>query len=252
MKQYGSNFLRLLISSLLLAIGSASLAAPASPGEDSQDTAANAEKAEPATRTLYLIRHGDYDHADDRDPEVGKALVPIGVAQARLVGARLRGMPIAWDALFTSPMTRALETAKVIGDDLDLEATVSRNLRECTPPTWREDIMEDETPEDLAACDKQLDEAFTQFFQPAMGAERHEIVSAHGNVIRSFVVRALGVDKESWLGMSIGNCSLTVIQVNPDGTMKVLAFSDIGHIPPNLQTRTSPGKPRDLMVPLSK
>ena len=30
-------------------------------------------------RTLYLIRHGDYDHEDDRDPDVGKALVPLGV-----------------------------------------------------------------------------------------------------------------------------------------------------------------------------
>jgi serine/threonine-protein phosphatase PGAM5 len=220
-----------------------------SQGDSSASPAATEEKATAATRTLYLIRHGDYDHADDRDPEVGKALVPIGVAQARLVGARLRGMPIAWDALYTSPMTRALETAKVIGDDLDLEVTVSRNLRECTPPTWREDIMKDEKPEDLAACEQQFDEAFAQLFQPAMGAKRNEIISAHGNVIRSFVVRALGVDKESWLGMSIGNCSLTVIQIKGDGTMKVLAFSDVGHIPPNLQTRTTPGKPRDLKVP---
>ncbi|MBZ0114733.1 MAG: histidine phosphatase family protein [Thermoanaerobaculia bacterium] len=247
MKKPTPTFVHSLAASLvvLLALSAVSLAIPSSP----EEAAEGEELLAPATRTLYLIRHGDYDHADDRDPEVGKALVPIGVAQARLVGARLRGMPVAWDALYTSPMTRALETAKVIGDDLGMEPEVSRNLRECTPPTWREDIMKEEKPEDLAACEKQLDEAFAQFFQPAKGAERHEIVSAHGNVIRSFLVRALGVDKESWLGMSIGNCSLTVIQVKPDGAMKVLAFSDVGHIPPNLQTRTSPGEPRDLKVP---
>ncbi|MEJ2582932.1 MAG: hypothetical protein P8127_15065, partial [Acidobacteriota bacterium] len=38
-------------------------------------------------RTVYLIRHGEYDHDDERDPEVGKGLVPLGVAQARIIGA---------------------------------------------------------------------------------------------------------------------------------------------------------------------
>ena len=30
------------------------------------------EKAD-GVRTVYLIRHGEYDHDDERDPEVGKA-----------------------------------------------------------------------------------------------------------------------------------------------------------------------------------
>lgn len=200
-------------------------------------------------RTLYLIRHGDYDHQDERDPEVGKALVPLGVAQARLVGARLRGLPVTWSALHASPMTRARETARVIAQDLGLEVEISRLLRECTPPTRRADVMADETPEDLAACRQQIDDAFERFFVPASGEERHELVVGHGNVIRSFVTRALGVDSEAWLGMSIGNCSLTVIRVGADGAMKVLSFGDVGHIPPNLQTRTAPETPTDLKVP---
>ena len=146
-------------------------------------------------------------------------------------------------------MTRAFETARVVGEDLGLEVETARNLRECTPPTRREDIMADETAEDLAACKTQIDEAFAEYFVPSLEGERHEVVVAHSNIIRSFVVSALGVDPLSWLGMSIGNCSLTVIQVQPDGAMKVLTFSDVGHIPPNLQTRTSPGQPRDLEVP---
>jgi hypothetical protein len=36
-------------------------------------------------RTLYLIRHGQYDHDDDRDPDIGKALIPLGIAQSKLV-----------------------------------------------------------------------------------------------------------------------------------------------------------------------
>ena len=81
--------------------------------------------------------------------------------------------------------------------------------------------MADETAEDLAACETQIDEAFAEYFVPSLRGERHEVMVGHGNIIRSFVVRALGVDPLSWLGMSIGNCSLTVIQVQPDGAMKV-------------------------------
>lgn len=201
-------------------------------------------------RTLYLIRHGDYDHDDERDPDVGKALVPLGVVQARLLGARLRGMPVHFDALHTSTMTRARQTAQVLADDLPgLETETTRVLRECTPPTWRTDIMEEETAEDLRACVEQLEAGWKEFFQPSPDRDRHELISAHGNVIRYFVTKALKVDTEAWLGMSIGNCSLTVIKILPDGAMKLLSFGDVGHIPPNLQTRTFPGKPRDLAVP---
>jgi serine/threonine-protein phosphatase PGAM5 len=201
-------------------------------------------------RTVYLIRHGDYDHEDDRDPDVGKALVPLGVAQARIVGARLRGMPVDFTSLHSSTMTRARQTALVIGEEFpDLELQTSRLIRECTPPTWREDIMADETEEDLLACAEQLEEAFPVFFAPSPDADRHDIVVCHGNVIRYFVTRVLKVDTLAWLGMSIGNCSLTVVKINADGSMKLLSYGDVGHLPPNLTTRTAPGPAIDLSVP---
>jgi serine/threonine-protein phosphatase PGAM5 len=53
----------------------------------------------------------------------------------------------------------------------------------------------------------------------------------------------------AWLGMSIGNCSLTVVTINADGSMKLLSYGDVGHLPPNLTTRTAPGQPIDLQIP---
>jgi serine/threonine-protein phosphatase PGAM5 len=201
-------------------------------------------------RTIYLIRHGEYDIEDEADPFVGKGLVPLGVAQARLVAARLRGMPIDFTSLWSSTMTRARQTALVIAEEFpDLGLHISPLISECTPPTWRKDVMDGETVADLAACTKRLDEAFDRFLAPSPDADRHDIVVCHGNVIRYFVTRALKVDTESWLGMSIANCGLTVITVNADGSMKLLSFSDSGHIPPNLTTRTAPGGPVDLQIP---
>ncbi len=201
-------------------------------------------------RTVYLIRHGEYDQDDERDPYVGKALVPLGVAQAKLLAARLRGMPVEFDSLHSSTMARARQTALLIGEEFpDLELRASSLISECTPPTWREDVMADETEEDLGQCRTTLEEAFPIYLAPSPDRDRHDLVVCHGNVIRYFVTKALKVDTMAWLGMSIGNCSLTVITIKADGSMKVLSFSDVGHLPPNLTTRTAPGLPIEMRVP---
>ena len=46
----------------------------------------------------------------------------------------------------------------------------------------------------------------------------------------------LEVDTEAWLQMSIANCSITVVQVRTDGSMKLIAFADSGHIPYSMTT----------------
>lgn len=200
-------------------------------------------------RTLYLIRHGQYDIEDGRDPDVGKALVPLGVAQARLVAARLRSLPVEMTSLNSSTMTRARQTALVIGRDFPgLELQQSRLLRECTMPTWRQDIMADEEPDDLKECLDQVEKAFEKHFIPSPDADRHDIIVCHGNVIRYFVTKVLGVDTMSWLRMAIGNCSLTIVRINPGGAMKLLCFGDVGHLPPNMQTGLY-NDAGDLIVP---
>lgn len=204
---------------------------------------------EPATRTLYLLRHGQYDTDDPADPDVGRALVPLGIAQARLTAARLRAQPVVFTSLHSSTMTRARETAQVIGAEFpDLALRQSRLLRECTPPTWRADIMAKEEPQELAACTEQFDAAFAAYFVPAHGGEAHDIVVCHGNVIRYFVCKVLNVDTLAWLQMSIANCSVTVVEIRPDGSLKLFGFADAGHLPANMQTYPASER-KELLVP---
>ncbi len=198
---------------------------------------AEGEAESDGVRTIYLVRHGYYDHNDDADPDVGKALVPLGVAQSRLVGARLSALPVEIDALYSSTMTRARQTARVINEELPhLDLQKTRILRECTPTTWREDIMEGHDPGEATECETQLEQAFKEFFVPSPDKDRHEVLVCHGNVIRYLVTRAQGVDPHSWLMMSVGNCSITVIRIKADGSFKILGVGDVGHLPPNLQT----------------
>ena len=191
---------------------------------------AAAEPQPTFTHTLYLIRHGAYVADRNADPQVGPGITPLGVAQARLIAARLSGSGVTFDSMTSSTLQRARDTAAVIHETLsNVPVAQSALLSECTPPTF--EPAQSEAAAEQAACVKQLDQTFAEFFTVAKNAKRNDILVAHGSVIRYLVVKALKVDPRAWLGMTVAHASLTVIQVLPDGSMKVLAVGDSGHIP---------------------
>lgn len=200
-------------------------------------------------REVVLVRHGHYVADPAIDEKVGPGLSPIGVAQAKLAGARLGSDLSRVDGLYVSPMQRARDTAASIGNTFPGQAfDVIADMAECTPPTRREDIMATETQESTAACKAQLDRLFERFFETKADAGRTDVLVCHGNVIRYLVTRALGVDTAAWLEMSVGHASVTRIRIEPDGRLKVIAVGDIGHIPPNMRTGASGDADRNLAV----
>jgi serine/threonine-protein phosphatase PGAM5 len=225
---------------LLLATGLTALSALAS--------AADLPVAAPKfAHMIYLVRHGAYDANAKVDPEVGGSLTPLGIAEARLIGSRLRGLPVHFDSITSSTMQRARETAVIVRESLpEVELRQSADLSECTPLTSRP--LEGKSPDEQAACTRRLDHVFDERFKPATTANRNDLIVAHGNVIRYLVMKALGVDTHAWLGLSIAHASLTVIRVRADGTKSVLSVGDVGHIPPDLQSWGADSDPQ-LTIP---
>jgi serine/threonine-protein phosphatase PGAM5 len=210
-----------------------------------------AQQESKGIRTIYLIRHGDYAPQDDNIPDSENVLTPLGIAQARLVSTRLKSMNINFNSLISSTMTRAKQTAEVIYQDFpELKFEQSDLIRECTPPTWREDVMADTKADEAEECVNNLEQAFQKYFILSPDdKDQNDIIVCHGNVIRYFVTKVLKVDTMSWLQMSISNCSLTIIRVLPDGNMKLDAFSDYGHIPENMRTFTGgKNKAKELLI----
>jgi serine/threonine-protein phosphatase PGAM5 len=200
-----------------------------------------------ATHTLYLIRHGAYVADRNADPQLGPGITALGVAQARLIAARLSGAGVAFDSMTSSTLQRARDTAAVMHETLaSVPVAQSALLTECTPPGL--EAAEGEVASEQTACARQLDQAFAEFFTVARNAKRNDILVAHGNVIRYLVMKALKVDPRAWLGMSVAHASLTVIQVQPDGSTKVLAAGDSGHIPSPLLS-WGDASDRQLSVP---
>ncbi len=199
--------------------------------------------------TIYLIRHGAYN---DQGPNLGSfkaGLTPLGIAQARLVAARLRGMPVHFDSMVSSNMQRAIDTAAIIHEMLpNVPWERSSIIHEVEPPRLdKEPTTPDETADANAAAHR-LDEAFAKYFVPGEGSEKHTILVCHGNVIRYFVMKALKVDTRAWSRISIGHTSITVISVGPRGGFRVLSVGDMGHLPANMQSGIFDPNP-ELVVP---
>ncbi len=201
-----------------------------------------------ATRTLYLVRHGDYLPIDNsvlgEQPsmaaryqhacEVG-GLTPLGKEQAEVVAERLKPLPVT--AIHTSTMRRAVETTDSIAAQFPkVRVRRSDKLWECIPavPDAPHDrgLRKKYTPDELAEQQGRAERVFDHYFKRARGKDKHEIIIAHGNLIRYFMCRVLHVPPESLtLNMEICNCSVSEVLIHPDGRMMLIAYNDTGFMP---------------------
>lgn len=207
-------------------------------------TAAAEAPAAPAAkgvRTIYLVRHGLYDRDDQADDRVGNGINAVGREQATLVGRYLAALPVRMNSLTSSTLTRARETADLMGAELGMSAQRDSLLSECTPISERADWMRDENASEMAGCERQLAAAWEKYVRPSPAADSHEILVAHGNVIRWFLAKALADDSRKWSRLEVGHASITAITVSPEGRVRVSKVSDATFMPVALQTYGSRG-----------
>jgi phosphohistidine phosphatase len=64
---------------------------------------------------LYILRHGDaVEHGDPRFRENDRPLTPKGIQRTKELAHALREMEISFDAILSSPLVRARETAEIV------------------------------------------------------------------------------------------------------------------------------------------
>jgi serine/threonine-protein phosphatase PGAM5 len=203
--------------------------------------AADPPRSGPGIHYLLLIRHGTYDRDTTVSDVLANGLNALGHEQAHLVGARLAALPVQPASLVTSNYRRARETAEDIGQEMKRAATIDTLLHECTPSSDRPDDLRGHRTDEIAACDSNLARAWARYMVPTPDADRHDILVCHGNVIRWFVSHAVANDPRRWPWLEIGNASITILAVRPDGTIRLVCFSDVGHLPLAKQTWSGKG-----------
>ena len=81
---------------------------------------------------VWLVRHGVTNHNKNRvwQGQRDVPLAPEGLEQARRLAVRLERLGLTWTALYTSDLSRASRTARVLGERLGLTPRPDKRLRE--------------------------------------------------------------------------------------------------------------------------
>jgi broad specificity phosphatase PhoE len=181
--------------------------------------------------SLYLVRHGETDWNAQRRIQ-GSTDIPLndtGRAQAETTGALLARRD--WDGIFSSPLSRAYETASIIAREVGLEppqpvaALVERNYGDAEGLNWEQ--VESRFPGDSPVPGRETHAEVAARVVPALvelAASRPGqslIVVSHGGVIRS-VLNAVdpGVTHGSITNGSIHSFELV------DGSLELVVFDD--------------------------
>jgi len=88
-------------------------------------------------RRLILLRHGEttYNATQRMQGQLDTELSERGIAQAQAAAEELRGLGIA--KIVSSDLTRARATAEVVGEELGVDVSVDKRLRETHLGAWQ-------------------------------------------------------------------------------------------------------------------
>lgn len=194
---------------------------------------------------LLLIRHGrSADVVPGSDEAADPPLHDLGRAQAAALADRLAAVDI--DAVYSSHLRRAYETALPIATPRGLPVEVRTDLEEVRLGDWgrgefrRRAAVGD--PEFVAWArtgrwdgipggegDQALRARVARVMDELVAQHRggRLAVVSHGGAINAYLAHLLGLERSIWV--TVENTSVTVVRVGPDGPT-VVTVNDCHHL----------------------
>ena len=197
---------------------------------------------------LYCIRHGQsvYNAEGRIQGQSDIPLSELGMNQGQAAARALVGEGI--DAIFSSPLTRAMQTARSVADSLDLPIETDDRLMEIHAGIFQDkqrQEIERDLPEELAHwLSEDLDyiipggesrrslmtrgrEAFLDI--AARRDFQKVAVVGHGRMLTVTIKYVLGLEPTD-PPKAIQNGSITVIRLTPDGQCELVALDQVEHL----------------------
>jgi broad specificity phosphatase PhoE len=171
---------------------------------------------------LYLVRHGEteWSRARRHTGRTDLPLSPAGEAEARALGTHLHGLPV--DRVLSSPMKRAVATARLAGfgdrlethpaliefDYGEYEGLTSTEIWAMRPgwDLFRDGCPGGETVAEVAERTRSL------LAELAVG-EGRVLLFGHGHTLRILTVCYLGLAPETARHLFLGTASVSVLGV---------------------------------------
>lgn len=198
---------------------------------------------------FYFLRHGETAwNAEGR--LCGRTDVPlsdVGRHQAQLLALRVEALPT--EALYSSPLSRALETACLVGQALGREPVVDGRLAELNYGAWEGRTFDeikrtepavyrawDEDPGELAPPEGEtgvhLIERATPFLEDV--AQRHRsgnvVVVCHKTVCRLLACHIMGVPLAEYRRrIPMENAALNIFEA-VEGKWRMVSLNDTSHL----------------------
>lgn len=202
------------------------------------------------TTTVYLIRHGetDWNLAGRWQGHADVPLNELGHRQAKLVAQRLVAEAAQFDAIYSSDLARAYQTAWEIGAAVKVAVQLLPNLREIDLGTWSGltyDEIKASHPteiallehgqdiprgggESLSALGKRVVEAVDAITKLHVG--NTIALVTHGGCIRMLLAHAVSFQGDGFQRFPhIGNTSISVLRIGPTG-WETLQVNDMAHL----------------------
>ena len=205
-------------------------------------------KKETKTR-FYLIRHGEtqWNKEGKYQGMTDIALSETGLAQADLLGKRFRHLPL--DAIYVSPLQRAMKTAEAIAKETGVPLQTDEHFREIHFGEWEGKTISQLQQEYGESYQKFFDNPFLHPF-PGEGSfdkvmersvagfdallEKHKgehvAIVSHGGLLRVMLVGILGMDLTFYRKTWLTNTAITVVDVMADGKRILMTLNDKAHL----------------------
>jgi broad specificity phosphatase PhoE len=196
---------------------------------------------------MFLVRHAESTWnrlkkiQGQRDPK----LSPYGNKEAKLLARRFKGLQ--FEAVYSSPLRRAQETARaIVGKRVEIkcvEELTEINLGEWEGRTlnqirrkfgesfdrWAVRPTRIRVPggEDFKEFKKRVNKAIRGIERKHK--EGNVLVVCHGGVISTYATSLLNLPPDDVWCLTVKNASLTIVEINPD-IHKLITFNDISHL----------------------
>jgi broad specificity phosphatase PhoE len=201
--------------------------------------------------TLYLIRHGA-TQANLKEPptllgrKLNPSLAPLGVRQAEATRDLLAIRPL--DCCYSSPMTRAMETARIMSAPHAVVPVPLDEITECDLGDWEgmdwptirrrhpdeyRSFMSNPAAfgypggENFAEVLDRAQRAFDSILADHAG--EHILVVGHHVVNRSFLAGLLGLGPAQARHVSLDNCGISVV-VRQAGSTAITTLNAAFHL----------------------
>ena len=221
--------------------------------------------------TIILVRHGENDWSKNnklagRIP--GVHLNENGHRQAHAVAQRLAALPIK--AVYSSPVTRCVETAAYIADVHRINVQYVDEVSEVEYGEWEGQKIKKLAKKPLwravqffpSRATFPHGEALREVQHRAVQAveeiaARHEkelvVIVSHADVIRLLLAHYLGVHIDLFQRLVIAPASVSILGLSPDGMVRVMRVNDDGPLHmPSPPDKGKKGKEKGAKPPLPK